>query len=137
MTDTQHVQTGSCLCGAVRYEISGTFTRFFLCHCSRCRKGTGSAHASNLFAEEADLRWLSGEDQVRVFSVEGTRHSRSFCATCGSPLPLTLPGGRVKVPAGSLESSVEMRPAAHIFIGSRADWDSQLEGVPCFENGPG
>jgi hypothetical protein len=41
--------TGSCLCGAVSFEVSGAFDSFFLCHCSRCRKDTGSAHAANLF----------------------------------------------------------------------------------------
>ena len=43
--------SGTCLCGAVRFEISGSFERFYLCHCSRCRKGSGSAHAANLFFE--------------------------------------------------------------------------------------
>jgi len=50
---------GSCLCGEVRFEIVGNFERFFLCHCGRCRKDTGSAHAANLFSSTAKVHWLS------------------------------------------------------------------------------
>ena len=78
---------GACLCGAVRFEVAGNFERFYLCHCQHCRKDTGSAHAANLFSSTATLRWLSGEDQVRVFNLPATRHRHSFCATCGSALP--------------------------------------------------
>ncbi|RPH66319.1 MAG: aldehyde-activating protein, partial [Hyphomicrobiales bacterium] len=46
---------GSCLCGDVRFEIAGDFEKFYLCHCSRCRKDTGSAHGANLFASAARL----------------------------------------------------------------------------------
>ncbi|MCI3132528.1 GFA family protein [Phenylobacterium aquaticum] len=53
---------GSCLCGGIAFEISGPFEAFFLCHCSRCRKDTGSAHAANLFSSTAKLTWLSGQD---------------------------------------------------------------------------
>ena len=81
MNDTHH---GSCLCGAVRYEVHGGFESFFLCHCGRCRKGTGSAHAANLFASNAAIVWLSGESRVKTFRVAGTRHERSFCSECGS-----------------------------------------------------
>lgn len=46
---------GSCLCGEVHYEIEGAFERFYLCHCTHCRKDTGSAHAANLFSSSAKL----------------------------------------------------------------------------------
>ncbi len=132
--ETHHA--GGCLCGAVRFEIEGAFDRFFLCHCSRCRNGTGSANASNLFSDPARLTWLSGAEQVRSFTVAGARHSRSFCAICGSALPQQQPTGRLEVPAGSLDSPVSLRPVAHIFCGSRADWDHDLEAVPRHEERP-
>ena len=50
---------GSCLCGEITFEIIGEFESFFLCHCERCRKDTGSAHAANLFSSSARLIWLS------------------------------------------------------------------------------
>jgi hypothetical protein len=126
---------GSCLCGAVRFEIDGTFDRFFLCHCSHCRKDTGSAHGANLFSSSAKLTWLSGEEGVGTFTLPGTRHSKSFCTTCGSALPRV--GGRMLVvPAGSLDSAVSTRPNAHIFVASRADWDHELEEIPKVERLP-
>lgn len=130
--------TGSCLCGEARFEVLGDFEHFFLCHCGRCRKDTGSAHAANLFSSTATLNWLSGEDRVRKFRVPQTRHERSFCAQCGSALPgVQMDGALLVVPAGSLDSAIEMRPDAHIHVGSRAEWDQHLEGVPGIDGLPG
>lgn len=122
---------GSCLCEAVRFEITGDFERFFLCHCKRCRKGTGSAHGANLFSSTAKIRWLSGEEKIRTFVVPSTRHQKAFCSECGSALPRVPKNGTMLVvPAGSLDSAIELRPDAHIFVASRADWDHDLELVP-------
>lgn len=121
---------GSCLCGNVRFEISGEFGSFFLCHCSRCRKGTGSAHAANLFATQASLAWLSGADSIVTYQVPDSRHARSFCKVCGAALPmLQLDGGLLVVPAGSLNGPVPIRPNAHLCWDSRADWDDGLDAV--------
>jgi len=122
---------GSCLCGAVRFEVEGSFERFFLCHCSFCRKDTGSAHAANLFSSTAKLTWLAGENQVTTYELPSTRHAKSFCKTCGSALPRPPTAvATLVVPAGSLESPLTMRPDAHLFVASRADWDCELETVP-------
>jgi hypothetical protein len=134
MTTRHH---GGCLCGAVRFEVDGAFERFFLCHCSYCRKDTGSAHAANLFSSHAKLTWLAGEDRVTTYNLPSTRHAKSFCATCGSALPRHHAGTTsVIVPAGSLESPVPLRPDAHIFVASRADWDRELETVTSIDRFP-
>ncbi|MCE7902187.1 MAG: GFA family protein [Gammaproteobacteria bacterium PRO9] len=127
--------TGSCLCGAVRYEVDGSFERFYLCHCSRCRKNTGSAHAANLFSSTAKLTWLSGEDRITTYRVPGTRHARNFCASCGSALPL---GSRhlLVVPAGSLDTEVSLPPDGNIFSTSRASWDHDLASAREFDGFP-
>ena len=128
---------GACLCGAVRFEVVGDFERFYLCHCQHCRKDTGSAHAANLFSSTATLRWLSGEDQVRAFNLPATRHRHCFCATCGSALPdMQMNGTLLKVPAGSLDTPVLIRPDAHIFWSSKAHWDDALEQIPKVEKLP-
>ena len=135
MTQTAH---GACQCGAVTFRIAGAFESFFLCHCSRCRKDTGSAHAANLFSSTAKITWLSGQDRAKTYRVPATRHEKSFCAECGSALPrLQLNGALLVVPAGSLDSAVSIRPNAHICFASRADWDTHLEDVCKIDGLPG
>lgn len=130
--------TGSCLCGAVRYEVAGEFEHFFLCHCEYCRKDTESAHAANLFSSQARLTWLSGQDKVTFFNLPSTRHCKSFCSVCGTALPSSQAEGKlVLVPAGSLDSPVAKRPDAHIFMSSKASWDESMEAVRHFEKFPG
>jgi hypothetical protein len=133
-----HMQTykGSCLCQAVSFELNGDFSGFYLCHCSRCRKETGSAYASNLFSRNGSLHWISGKDTVRTFELAGTRFAKTFCTACGSTLP-TEKSGYILVPAGSIDGDVARRPDAHIFMGSKADWDHDLAGVPCHDTFPG
>lgn len=135
MTETA---SGACQCGAVRFQISGAFERFFLCHCSRCRKDTGSAHGANLFSSTATITWLSGQDRVKTYRIPGTRHQKCFCSECGSALPRDqVQDGLLIVPAGSLDSAVDIRPDSHICCASRAEWDAHLEDVPKMDGVPG
>ena len=127
--------SGSCLCSKVRFELDAIFHGFFLCHCSRCRKTTGSAHGANLFSKAANFRWLEGEANVKTFRVPGSRFLTTFCDTCGSTLP-TFDKGHLLVPAGSLDSAVDCQPDGHIFVASRAEWDHDLELVPRFNSVP-
>ena len=127
--------SGSCLCGTVAFAVSGAFDAFYLCHCSRCRKDTGSAHAANLFARAGELKWMAGADAVRTFKLPGTRHTKAFCSSCGSALPF-MGEGFVVVPAGSLVGDAPRGPQAHLFAGSRASWDHDLEQLPAFESLP-
>jgi hypothetical protein len=128
---------GSCLCGSVRFEVEGDFERFYLCHCEYCRKDTGSAHAANLFSSTAKLKWISGEDNARRFNLPSTQHVKCFCTLCGSALPnVQMEGKLLVVPAGSLNSDVAIKPTAHIFIASKANWDVELESVTTFEKFP-
>src|SRR5262245_2634336 len=129
---------GSCLCGEVRFEILGDFERFFLCHCGRCRKDTGSAHAANLFSSTATVNWLSGEAKVKTFRVPSTQHEKSFYLECGSAVPrVQMSEALLVVPAGSLDSAIETRPDAHIFVASSAGWDRHLDEVPRMGGLPG
>jgi hypothetical protein len=121
----------------VSFEVAGPLEHFFLCHCSRCRKDTGSAHAANLFSTAAALRWLSGHDHVSSYRIPATRHEKCFCRACGAALPRVQADGAVVVPAGSLDSPLDMRPEAHICYASRAAWDDRLEDVPKLDGLPG
>ena len=129
---------GSCLCGTVRFVLEGTWGGFFLCHCTRCQKESGSAHGATLFSPDATLSWLSGEEAVKHFTVKDSLHGRSFCGTCGSPLPHYNAGiNQWQIPAGCLDTPVGKTPDAHIFTRSRADWDEKLDALPNFPKLPG
>jgi hypothetical protein len=129
---------GSCLCGEVRFEIDGAFEHFFLCHCGRCRKDTGSAHAANLFSTQARIAWLCGEQHIKTFQLPNTRHTRSFCRECGSAVPnLQMDGALLVTPAGSLDTDLITAPTAHIMFASRANWDEHLEKAPKIDGLPG
>jgi len=130
---------GSCLCHAVQYEASGEPQKFYHCHCSRCRKSTGTGHATNLMMMHAKLVFTSGESLVKEFKVpDAKRFARQFCEQCGSPLPRYVPeAGFVIIPAGSLDDSVPIKPQARIFWDSRADWSCDGDSLPRFAEYPG
>ncbi|WP_158966722.1 GFA family protein [Chachezhania sediminis] len=129
---------GSCQCGAITFEATGPFDGFFLCHCARCRKDTGSAHAANLFSATGRLTWLSGEADVRMYRVPETRHVKSFCPACGSAVPTAIEDGAgLLIPAGALDDMPDIRPTAHLCWADRAAWDADLETVPRLDGLPG
>ncbi len=115
--------SGSCLCGAVNYTVTGEERRFYHCHCQRCRKASGTGHASNLFVK-GTLEWNSGETLVRTYKLpEAERFSNTFCSTCGGRVPRFVEEfGVAFIPAGSLDDEPEIRPQARVFTGSRAGW---------------
>ncbi|HED19220.1 MAG TPA: GFA family protein [Gammaproteobacteria bacterium] len=130
---------GSCLCGAVQFEIIGEAQRFYHCHCKRCRKLTGSGHASNvLVTPESSLSWKTGEELLRRYKVpEAERFYNCFCSQCGSPMPRVVPElNGVLISAGTLDSDPPIQPQARIFWDSRADWSCSAGDVPVYSEYP-
>jgi hypothetical protein len=123
---------GSCLCGAVTFEVSPPFQRMIHCHCSRCRKGTGTGHATNLTTNPDQLRWLTGEDSITRYDLPTAKSfGKWFCSHCGSPVPrLTRNGKIIVIPAGSLDTAPPLSPTDHIFWASRAPWACASGGLP-------
>lgn len=132
------VSHGSCLCGEVAYEVEGPPDLFMYCHCSRCRRGRSAAHGANLFFDPSKFHWLRGESLVKHYKVpEATRFSVQFCEKCGSGLPRHGGGAPVTlVPAGTLDTPIDMKPMARIFVGSKAPWLELFDDVPRFEEMP-
>jgi len=131
--------TGSCLCGAVHYEVEGDPKRFYHCHCSRCRKASGTGHASNIMVVTDKVNWTKGEELVGRYKVpEAERFAVWFCKQCGSPLPRLSPQlGAVVIPAGSLDMEPGIRPQGRIFSDSRASWScSADDDLPVFGENP-
>jgi hypothetical protein len=121
---TDEILRGSCLCGTVTYEVRGPFLRFAHCHCLRCCKATGSAHATNLYVAPDRFAWTSGSESAVRFDLPTARSfATTFCKHCGSPLPHHTRSGReIVVPAGSLDAAPSMAPRARIFWDSRRPW---------------
>ena len=123
---------GGCLCGVVEYEVDPPFIKFVKCHCSRCRRATGSAFATNAYVLPQAFRWLSGQDHVARFDFPPARSfSTSFCRECGSPLPHATRSGReVIIPAGSLQNDPGASPTIEAGWQSRARWLSDAVNLP-------
>jgi len=136
-TSTRRLR-GSCLCREVKYEITGSFAKFAHCHCARCRKSTGAAHASNIYLEPAQLAWVAGENEVARFDLTSAKSfAKWFCRRCGSPVPrLSRSGRTVVVPAGSLEDEPVELPKARIFFGSTAAWACTGDDLPRHDRYP-
>ena len=122
---------GSCLCGAVRYQVTGELEPIQICHCSQCRKAQGSAFVTNIPVQESAFALLSGAEQLKVYESSPGKQ-RVFCAGCGSPIysrTSKLPGV-LRIRAGSLEGELEARPGWHAFTASRANWWEIHDDLP-------
>ena len=106
---------GGCLCGKIRFEITGNIRNIVYCHCSQCRKAQGSAFATNGIVNRKDFNILSGESALTGFE-SNSGQTKYFCSHCGSPImskTATKPD-EVRVRLGTIESDIEERPASYI-----------------------
>jgi len=131
--------TGHCLCKTVSYKLVGEAKRFYHCHCERCRRATGTGHATNVLVKaESELQWLSGEDSLGRYDVpEAERFYSFFCKNCGSPMPRVVPElNAVVIAAGSLDNEPSIKPQARIFWDSRTNWSCANDGLNTFDEYP-
>ncbi|HEY5703362.1 MAG TPA: GFA family protein [Gammaproteobacteria bacterium] len=135
---SEQTYTGSCLCGSISYQITGPFKVFQYCHCSRCRKITGSAFSPNIFVPPHRFQWLSGENLLSRYEHPKARYfTTCFCSRCGSTLPWTVKTGvNVVVPAGTLNEKPDIEPLQNIFWDSRAPWFREPAELECFSEFP-
>jgi len=114
---------GSCLCGAVRFELTGKPMSLSYCHCSRCRKQAG-LFAAVLMVRREDFRLTTGAEHFRRYAPEAPfRHVRAFCGTCGSPLGEPSEDHDVfPVAASALDDDPGVRPVLHQNLAGKPDW---------------
>ena len=129
---------GSCVCGAVTYRIEGPYRGFQYCHCSRCRKKTGSSNIANIFVPVEQFAWEQGEDKVKRFELPTAKWwSTAFCTECGSAVPwLTRNGKTMVVGAGGLDDDPGARPTFSVYYGSRAPWYVHVSDLEMHETLP-
>jgi hypothetical protein len=130
----ESIYTGSCQCGAVRVEVRGGIDSIIHCHCSCCRKASGSAYATNGFVRAEGFRIVQGAEQLRSYA-SATDRLRYFCGVCGSPIysSNTVDPTRYRLRLGLLDSPISERPIAHTFVSSRAEWDDLDAALPCYD----
>jgi hypothetical protein len=130
--------TGSCLCGGVCFEIAEAVGPFELCHCSRCRKASGSAFAAMLGVRTRDFRRVHGQDLIAVYEAPVLEapppYRSSFCRRCGSPVPSPEPAAEwFEIPAGLLDGDPGLQPDKHIFVELNAPWHEITDSLPQFD----
>jgi len=127
----EEVLTGGCLCGAVRYEVRGQFLRVGHCHCSRCRRHSGTAMSTQGRVRRELFRLVQGLESIRNYRVEG-HATKAFCEVCGSSLfGGDWPDGpEVSVRFGSLDGDPGIAPQFHTFVGAKAAWDEICDDLP-------
>jgi hypothetical protein len=131
------VLTARCLCGGVEIAVSGKVGPLVYCHCSRCRKSSGSAFGANVNVRRKYWRLVSGEELIREFESSPGVH-RAFCSRCGSPLYSRWDAEpeMLRLRLGLVEGDPGRRPLAHFFVGSKAPWFEIADALPRFEGGP-
>jgi len=126
---------GGCLCGRVRYQITGPLFTADHCHCSMCRRQHGAAFSTYADFNPGDFKWIAGVDHVKVYeNLSGA--GWCFCSECGSSLAGTENGMITTVTLGTVEGDPGIKPESHIFVASKAQWYEINDDLPQFEERP-
>jgi len=131
------MRTGHCHCEQIRYGFDGEPTDASFCHCSICRRLTGSAFGSWCEVPSRNFRWLSGRENVSTYKITD-RLETLFCRTCGVAMLAkhsNWPDFRY-IPLGTLDSDQGIAPEYHQFTGSKASWYKIHDSMPQYETWP-
>ena len=116
---------GSCLCGGVRFEVTGDFEPRSYCHCTSCKRLSGGAATANARVRSDDVRITAGRELLRTYVPDGGS-AKTFCSNCGSNL---FGGGwpesefaSLRLPA--IDTPFEGQPTRHTFPRSVASWET-------------
>ena len=125
---------GKCLCGVVQVQIEGDISDIIHCHCSLCRKNSGTAYATNGFINTADFSITAGKNSLSAFSFKPGRN-RYFCSKCGSPVYSANADepSRLRIRLGILDSAINERPISHNFVTSKANWEDLDANLPRYD----
>jgi len=135
MAANERTHTGSCLCGAVRYSVTGALRDVVDCHCGMCLKWHG--HAGAYTDADDDKLTIEGGDSLAWFRSSGFA-ARGFCTRCGSSLFWKRDGAaRTSIAAGSLDQPTGLRTVRHIFTEQHADYYAITDGLPQLPRGHG
>lgn len=131
---TKH--TGSCLCGGVRFSLTGAIAPIQVCHCVQCRKAQGTALATNVPVEASAFTLDQGEALLTTYESSPGKQ-RVFCRVCGSPIysqRASLPGV-LRIRLGLINEPIDAPLQAHFYTGSKANWWPICDEAPQFDAG--
>ena len=126
---------GSCLCGEVKFKIHLEKLKLYQCHCSLCRKQSGTASSTGTVIESKNLEWISGMTKIDKWE-SSTGFTSHFCSQCGSPVPNEFRNTSYSwVPAGLIESG-DIEVVANIFVCDSVRWSNVSAKINPFETKP-
>ncbi len=129
---TDKILNGRCYCGAVHYAVADAFSYAVNCHCSDCRRTTGSAFKPIAGIARERLTLTKGQDDLLIFGE--ANGNNTHCRHCGSLLySVVRDGAYVHVAMGTLTDAPSIRPSAHIFVGSKAPWYMITDDLPQYQ----
>ncbi len=126
---------GSCACGKVQYRVDGDLHDASSCHCSMCRKSSGSSSTAFAFFQPGTFSWVSGESNLGHYQSSPDMGS-FFCGLCGSPLAGAYKGEVGWVALGSVDGHPNVKVEKHIFMASRASWETVPDQVKQYSEFP-
>lgn len=135
--ESEKMQRGSCLCGAVTYEVEGELGPIMFCHCGRCRKANGAAFLAATLISTDSLRLLTGQAALVKFASSPGVY-RVFCGRCASPIfsKRDATPETVRLRLGTLDTPVTGKPTAHIFVEDKAEWFDICDDAPQYAELP-
>jgi len=125
------VITGECFCGEVRYRVDGSLRDARSCHCSRCRKAFSSQASAYALVDPLEFAWVSGESLLKSYVGEHG-FGLQFCSQCGSTICGIFNNTVHGVTLGCVNGDPKVKLERHIYVGSKASWETLAEGVPQF-----
>ena len=128
--------TGSCLCESVRFELRGRLGPLRYCHCSRCRRATGSAFSANSRVRAQDFEISTGRSLVSEYEMSPGVY-RAFCSRCGSQLYARIDSEpeAIRIRLGTFNDDPGVEPVAHVWVASKASWFEITDQLPQFQGG--
>ena len=123
----------SCLCGDIEFQVTGSFGDVRYCHCSQCRKVTGSAFSANAKIDSSCWRLSKGEALVTEYE-QSPGIFRAFCGKCGSPLYARIDSEPdfIRVRLGSYDNPAGVKVVGNVWVSSKAPWYRIPESEQCF-----
>jgi hypothetical protein len=128
---------GSCLCGGVRYEVTGPFELMAYCHCVQCRKASGADFATNATVDAENFNLLAGEELLGKFE-SSPGNFRVFCSGCGSPVMKQIGDtpNKVRLRLGLLDDDLNQEPVVHVFVSQKQPWTKIQDSLAQLPEGP-